>query len=64
MRRSCSSIWTAAGRSQAAPLPALAGAPLAAVAAPSYTALTCAEPTACTALGAGAVGEVATATSG
>ncbi len=54
-----------AGRTfEAAPLPALVGAPLPAVAAPSYTALACARATACMALGAGAVGEVATATSG
>ncbi len=49
---------------EAAPLPALSSAPLPAIAAPSYTALGCAGATACMALGAGAVGEVAVATSG
>lgn len=44
-----------------APVPPLGAAPLAAVASPSYDALSCADPAHCVVLGAGAIGEVAVA---
>jgi hypothetical protein len=46
-------------RWSAAPLPTIGGASAAGVPSPSYTSVSCPDPTYCVALGAGAIGEVA-----